>query len=220
MSPAIPVHTRVVLGYSTLASFSDGQSAVLKYDYKRLFANYRITPQNVFFQQRTRSLTIDTGTAHVSAAGDPKETIKAAFDMLRLMAVTRIRQVQPTAYFAVEVKGRDLSSFVDAHVDQLRKLGFNYAAVEPIIDTAIILVSRQPSGQTVNFQYGPMGRNQWRTFGGSEALAIEGSLPAVGWGAGFFHQEQAPPLNAGLDEAQAHLLSTLQAWQKIASEFF
>jgi hypothetical protein len=123
VSPAIPVHTRVVLGYSTLASFSDGQSAVLKYDYKRLFANYRITPQNVFFQQRTRSLTIDTGTAHVSAAGDPKETIKAAFDMLRLMAVTRIRQVQPTAYFAVEVKGRDLSSFVDAHVDQLRKLG-------------------------------------------------------------------------------------------------
>ena len=195
----IPVHLRVVVGYTppTQQAFIEGQANAVKSEYRQAFENITISPQSVILKHATRSAVIQSTTATITAAGDFEEgpTLRVAFETFRLLGIQQIRFFAPTVYFATEVSGVDLQGLLAEHVRALANPHFRTDLLGQIVDTAAVYRFRPPGAEQVtNCQFGPMGRDQWALFGGPEARAIEGSLPAVAWGIGFFFQPPVPPI--------------------------
>jgi hypothetical protein len=216
---AIPVHFRIMVYYKRI-SIAEIQGDLVKCNYKRAFAAVNIE-REVLFQHAERSMRITSDWTAISGAGDPftTPTVDVAFDLLASAKVDQVIQVRPTVYFVVGVKGMDLPSLVSEHVRQLESPAFDPGVLGKIKDTAVIYSFGNPGEPTTNLQYGPMGKAQWRNFGGAEAVAIEASLPPVGWGIGFYYQGELPSSVESLSSAKERTMDTLRTWWNMASNF-
>lgn len=218
----VPVHLRATLGYRSTPTFAEIKREIEAYDYKRAFDTITNLSNEVLLDSPTGSLRVTTRSAQVSAAGEIKDNpiIAAAFDILERSKVGPITHIRPTVYFAVEVEDCDLATLLQTHIEMLRSPAFDLGAIGRIVDTAVVFSFEAPEeAGTVNLQYGPMGRSQWGIFGGSEAEAIEDSLPAVAWGLGFFYPGPSPYFKATAAEARERLLGIVDSWRNIASKF-
>jgi len=219
---AVPVHLRVILGYSGIPPLDQIASDVVREDYKPAFDSVNIESGSIRFRGQARSMQLTPRAAFLSGAGDPLggPLINTAFSILRAAKVDRIVQFSPTIYFAVGIQGESLEDLVQEHVALLKHPTFNIGSLGKIVDTAVVLRFVNDAGPVVNCQYGPMGQKQWVTFGGPEAVAIESSLPPVSWGIGFFYEGSVHTVNMSLEEARVHLIVRVKNWWAIASGFF
>jgi hypothetical protein len=218
----VPVHSRTTLAYRSARTFAEIRSEIEGYDYKRAFDTLTIQAAEVVLTAPTGSLRVSGRSALISAAGEAAASpiVAAAFEILERANVAPVVYIRPTAYFAVEVKGCDLATLLRSHIEMLRVPAFNMEALGRVVDTAVVFSFEAPGEDgIVNVQYGPMGRNQWGAFGGSEAEAIEDSLPAVAWGLGFFYPGPSPHFKATIPESRERLLRLVNTWRDIASQF-
>lgn len=132
-----------------------------------------------------------------------------AFLIMSAAGVQRVRATRLTRFYAIAAEGHTLSDLVTEHSEAIGPLldPRPYATLE---DVGTIF-SIDLAGRKVNFQFGPMGRNQWTQLGGPKMAPVEATLPAVAWGVGIYDRE---PAQVALDVkgARRSIEKTLESW--------
>lgn len=192
-----------------------GQLAALSRG-RPLYATTNIAPDSVQFDAPRRWLQIDIIHLLMFCGGhdDFEELLDFGMMVLQTASVTRLTATRLTRFFAIP-STEALSSLVAQHSASIAPT-FDPRPVAGCVDVGTIF-SIDFKGRLLNYQFGPMGRNQWKALGGAKMAAVEESLPAVAWGIGVYDREPIPR-TIDLKGTKRMIVDTLGEWETLVEE--